>query len=674
MATTYNTQIQQLYVAYFNRPADTAGLAFWEGVVEAANGDTSAVSAAFAASTEYKAAYANMTNSAIVTAVYQNLFGHAPDAAGLAFWAGNMDAGKLTIDAVVANVSKGALGTDATIFNNKVTAAATFTAALDTTAEQNGYTGDKANVLAKAFIAGVTDDASLSASIDPAALNTAVGKVVAASGVFDIASALSSYNAAADAETAFLATVDDGSSGATHNATSATVAANLATATTAIHNALEAAVTGNGTVYDNGTPAMKAALVSDLIAANASALATAQATLTADNAKVAAVAGLQSAIDTLTAATTAKTAAHAAATTADAAMAAQQASFGVTASTTTYTAANSTTDGTITVPVSGVTTTLATIDHTTGVATIATGIDATKYAGLTSFVTAINADASAHSAAAKADAAVTTAQLNVDHLDVDTSTTAEATTLAAVATDIKGYGDMTLATNVMPTEAQIATEQAILTAKAAAAGNTGAAQTAMTNFNTDVGNYHTASASNPLVDKVGIDSAAVTAKAKAVTDFNTDVATLATAQANVAELAGHDAAITAANTLFSDNGFNLVSLGTTVAAVAGTTSDVFVAGSVDSTISLFNLQGTDSLFIGTGYTLNTGKLTTGNDAVLEAFVGSDSSGNATITLENHAYSSHVGGAAELVKITLVGVDASTIHLDSNGIITAGPHA
>jgi hypothetical protein len=668
MATTYDTQIQQLYVAYFNRPADTAGLAFWEGVVAAANGDTSAVSAAFAASTEYKAAYANMTNSAIVSAVYQNLFGHAPDAAGLKFWADNMDAGKLTIDAVVANVSQGALGSDATIFSNKVTAATTFTAALDTPSEQKGYTGDKANVLAKAFIAGVTDDASLSASIDPTTLNTAIGKVVAASGVFSIADALASYNAAADAETAFLATVDDGSHGATHTATSATVAANLTAATLAIHNALETAVAGNGTVYDNGTAAMKAALVSDLVAANASALASAQATLTADNAKVAAVVGLKSAIDTLSAATTAQTAAHSAATTADAALAAQQASFAVTSSSSTYTAANSTTDGTI---VNG-TTTLATIDHTSGMATIATGIDATKYAGLSSFVTAINADVSAHSASAKADAAVTTAQLNVDHLDVDTSTTTEATTLATVATDIKGYGDMTLATNVMPTEAQIATEMAILTAKAGATGAPAAAGTNLTNFTNDVNAYHTASASNPLVDKVSADNADVTAKAGAVTAFNKAVATLATAQANVAELNGHDAAITAANTLFTDNGYSLVDLGTSVAAVAGTTSDVFVAGSVDSTISLFNLQGTDSLFIGTGYTLSTGKLSAGNDSVKEAFVGSDASGNATITLENHAYSSHVAG--DTIVITLVGVDASTIHLDSNGIITAGPHA
>lgn len=63
MATTYHNDIQKLYVAYFGRPADPAGLAFWETQVEAANGSTAAVSAQFAASAEYKSTYAGMTSS-----------------------------------------------------------------------------------------------------------------------------------------------------------------------------------------------------------------------------------------------------------------------------------------------------------------------------------------------------------------------------------------------------------------------------------------------------------------------------------------------------------------------------------------------------------------------------------------------------------------------------------
>jgi hypothetical protein len=37
-ASTYFDQIQQLYIAYFGRPADSVGLTFWANQVDAANG------------------------------------------------------------------------------------------------------------------------------------------------------------------------------------------------------------------------------------------------------------------------------------------------------------------------------------------------------------------------------------------------------------------------------------------------------------------------------------------------------------------------------------------------------------------------------------------------------------------------------------------------------------
>lgn len=178
----YTEAVQQLYVAYFNRPADVAGLTYWEGVVANANGSTAAVSAAFAGSAEYKAAYANMDAYHVVAQVYQNLFGHAPDLPGLNFWGQALIAGQMTVDNVVTEIAKGAQGTDLTAYNNKVTAATAFTTALDTPAEVLAYSGDAANALAKNYITGVTDDASLAAAIDATALNTAVQGVVDAYG------------------------------------------------------------------------------------------------------------------------------------------------------------------------------------------------------------------------------------------------------------------------------------------------------------------------------------------------------------------------------------------------------------------------------------------------------------------------------------------------------------
>jgi trimeric autotransporter adhesin len=179
----YTAAVQQLYVAYFNRPADVAGQAYWEGVVAKANGSTAAVSAAFAASAEYKAAYAGLDAYHVVAQVYQNLFGHAPDLPGLNFWGQALIAGQMTVDNVVTEIAKGAQGTDLTAYNNKVAAATAFTVALDTPAEVLAYSGDAANAAAKTFISSVTDDASLAAAIAPAALNNTVSGIVDAGNV-----------------------------------------------------------------------------------------------------------------------------------------------------------------------------------------------------------------------------------------------------------------------------------------------------------------------------------------------------------------------------------------------------------------------------------------------------------------------------------------------------------
>ena len=80
----YVNAMQQLYVAYYNRPADPAGLEFWTGVVEASGGNTAAVSSAFASSQEYIDAYGGKDNRTVVNTVYRNLFGRDCEKAGVA--------------------------------------------------------------------------------------------------------------------------------------------------------------------------------------------------------------------------------------------------------------------------------------------------------------------------------------------------------------------------------------------------------------------------------------------------------------------------------------------------------------------------------------------------------------------------------------------------------------
>lgn len=160
----YTQSVQQLYVAYFSRPADPSGLQYWEGVVAQNNGSTAAVSAAFSQSPEYTAAFAGMNNNQIVNQIYLNLFGRSAEPAGLNFWSYALDTGRMTVSNAVTAIAAGAQGSDMTAYNDKVAGATSFTNSIDTTPEILAYSGDAANTTARTWLAGITDDASLAAA------------------------------------------------------------------------------------------------------------------------------------------------------------------------------------------------------------------------------------------------------------------------------------------------------------------------------------------------------------------------------------------------------------------------------------------------------------------------------------------------------------------------------
>lgn len=120
------TEVQQLYIAYFNRPAEPEGLHYWTGVDAA----QSTIAAAFAASPEFTQRYANMSNKDMVKAMYHNLFGRAGDAGGVAYWSGLLDSGAVKPDNVALALLRGAQGSDAAVLANKVLLAQEWTASV----------------------------------------------------------------------------------------------------------------------------------------------------------------------------------------------------------------------------------------------------------------------------------------------------------------------------------------------------------------------------------------------------------------------------------------------------------------------------------------------------------------------------------------------------------------
>ncbi|MCO8164193.1 DUF4214 domain-containing protein [Pseudomonas sp. 21LCFQ010] len=152
-AADYFDQVQKLYIAYFGRPADPAGLNYWAANIDAAGGNFSAAIAGFAASAESQALYAAGTTAQLVTSVYIALFNRPPEAAGLAYWVSQIDAGTISGAGAAYQILTSAGPGDAAAIANKVTAANAFTANIDTSAELAGYSGASSAAIARAWLA-----------------------------------------------------------------------------------------------------------------------------------------------------------------------------------------------------------------------------------------------------------------------------------------------------------------------------------------------------------------------------------------------------------------------------------------------------------------------------------------------------------------------------------------
>jgi S-layer protein len=190
MAVT-TAQVQALYIAYFNRPADFFGLTFQ--VNQANTLGLPFVADQFSKSPEYIATYAGKGTAEIIDTIYMNLFGRHAEPAGLKFWGDLLTNPKsgITIGNAALTIFNGALNDDKIAVTNKVTAAEAFYASLDTNAEIVGYSGDAANQVLKAWMGTITTDASLAANTTAVALAAVSASATAAhDGAIQVTTAL----------------------------------------------------------------------------------------------------------------------------------------------------------------------------------------------------------------------------------------------------------------------------------------------------------------------------------------------------------------------------------------------------------------------------------------------------------------------------------------------------
>ncbi len=103
-----------LYVGYFNRVPDPAGLQFWIDQID--NGrEYGTIAGDFAGSVEAKALYPFLENAqdvspdAFVTTIYQNLFNREADPAGRAFWIEVLASGAVPVGDMIESIINGAV-------------------------------------------------------------------------------------------------------------------------------------------------------------------------------------------------------------------------------------------------------------------------------------------------------------------------------------------------------------------------------------------------------------------------------------------------------------------------------------------------------------------------------------------------------------------------------------
>ena len=227
MATsTQIDAITALYVGYFDRAPDPAGLQFWIDQID--NGrEFNTIAADFAASPEAVALYPYLTTpdvsspAAFITNIYANLFGRAPEAEGLEFWTGVLEDGSVSVADMIEAIIMGArddadAGTfDKSVLDNKVEVGLDF--ALKTGNVAGFEFDDDAKAAAVAAVDGVTED---QATVDAAKAATeayiATGTLPggAVGEIFTLTAGTDNFVGTADADT-FQAVENDGTAATT---------------------------------------------------------------------------------------------------------------------------------------------------------------------------------------------------------------------------------------------------------------------------------------------------------------------------------------------------------------------------------------------------------------------------------------------------------------------------
>jgi len=118
-------EVSVLYVSYFGRAPDRAGLDFWVGQLQS-GGSIAGIANSFAQSEEAQTRFGFLSQASgddlesFLAQVYANLFNRTPDQAGLAYWRDKVQSGELLPGDAIIDIAFGAQAEDRQNLRNKI--------------------------------------------------------------------------------------------------------------------------------------------------------------------------------------------------------------------------------------------------------------------------------------------------------------------------------------------------------------------------------------------------------------------------------------------------------------------------------------------------------------------------------------------------------------------------
>lgn len=134
----YARQVQQMYVAYYGRPGDVAGIEYWADRLEEAGGNwIMDMVNAFGSTPEYVSRFGHLTDEQLIDNLFDQLFNRSSDPEGKGFYIDllygtnesgyNLELRQSTLAMIALDISNGAAGNDQITLQNKLHVAEYFT-------------------------------------------------------------------------------------------------------------------------------------------------------------------------------------------------------------------------------------------------------------------------------------------------------------------------------------------------------------------------------------------------------------------------------------------------------------------------------------------------------------------------------------------------------------------